>query len=90
MNKFFEYGFAGASLSGIIGGAVGTILTGIAIAAPGVNLIAAPLAVAATAAASSASATAVGTLVGGSVGGAVGAVEDAEERKKRNDKKEGE
>lgn len=90
MAKFFDYGLAGASLGGIIGGAVGTLIAGIAVATPGVNLIAAPLALAATAVTSTASATAVGSLVGGGVGGVVGAVEDAEDLESRNDDNKGE
>ena len=73
MTKRTNYIWDGAKLGGLIGGAVGTILTGVSFAIPGGReIIIARMFCSAVAAASNVttlSGTAVGTLVGAAAGG---------------------
>ena len=69
MGIIFSRASEGAILGNMIGGAIGTL----AMAIPGVNVITAPVMVAALTAASG---SAAGTLIGGAAGAVSGAIEE--------------
>ena len=76
MKKAYVRGIQGA----VFGCAIGPVLTGIALAFPGVNIVAVPI-IAATAIATF-SGSMVGTAVGATAGAIGGAIEDRKENKK--------
>lgn len=67
MSDFFQDIIDGATAGGILGGAIGTVLTGVTLVIPGVNIVAASAALAATAI-TTASGAAAGTVIGGAAG----------------------
>ena len=88
MSKTIENGISGATFGGILGGALGTLLTGVTLFIPGLNIIVAPVAIAAAATAATTvtvSGAALGTAIGGTAGVISGAVEDS----RNNDNKGG-
>lgn len=66
--SIFQRGLDGAALGATMGGALGTIFAGVTLALPGVNIVVAPLMVAAAATTVTLSGTAAGTVVGGTAG----------------------
>ena len=77
MKKAYVRGIQGA----IFGSTLGTVLAGVALALPGVNIVAAPIIAAA------AVATISGSMVGTAVGATAGAISGAAEDRKENNKK---
>ena len=75
MDKIFKRTAQGASIGGVIGTAIGTILAAGAVVTTGPVGLACVALTAGTVVASGASAAAVGTLVGGGVGAASGTAE---------------
>lgn len=89
MSKSISRGTEGAFFGNTLGFSIGTLLTGVTLALPGINIVVAPLVVAAVAGTATVSCSAVGTLIGG-VGGAIsGAAEDVKERRENSDKQKG-
>lgn len=83
MEKIFIRTTQGATLGGIIGGAVGTILAAGSVVVLGpVSIPALCLIAGASAAAGGASAGAIGTLIGGGVGAVAGTAETIHDNKK--------
>ena len=82
MKRMFERGMQGAAFGGLMGGTLATLATGAALMIPGVNLVAAPIAVAAATTAGISGVT-LGTGIGGTASAISGAIEDAQERKRK-------
>lgn len=76
MSKAISRGAEGAGLGGTLGFALGTLLSGVTLAIPGLNIVLAPVVLAATAATTTVSCSALGTAVGGVSGMLSGARED--------------
>ena len=83
MRRMFERGMQGAAFGGLMGGTLATLATGAALMIPGVNLVAAPIAVAVAATTAGVSGVTLGTGIGGTAGAISGAIEDARERKRK-------
>ncbi len=83
MSHKFNRASAGAGLGGVFGTAIDTLLNGVVIALPGVNIVLAPIVAAAKVSTVTVSGGAVGTLVGGIAGAISGAKADAKERRER-------
>lgn len=84
MSRIISHTMECASLGGILGGAVGTLLTGVVIALPGVNIVLAPVVAAAAVTTVTVSGSAAGTLIGGTAGAIGGFKEDAKERRQQH------
>jgi hypothetical protein len=83
MDKIFRRTAQGGSIGGIIGTAIGTIMSAGAVVATGpIGLVSFAL-VAGAAVVSGASASAIGTLIGSGVGAATGAAETVYDHKKK-------
>ena len=85
MGRIFERVSAGAGLGCTIGGALGTLLTGVTIALPGINIILAPVVAAATVATVAVSGAAAGTLVGATAGAISGVSQESKDRRRKCD-----
>lgn len=72
-----------ANLGCILGGAVGTLLTGAVIALPGLNIVLAPVVAAATVTTVTVSGAAAGTVVGGVAGAISGTKEESREQRRK-------
>ena len=75
LSNFFQDIIDGAGAGGMLGGPICTLFTGVALAIPGVNIVAAPV-VLATTAITTASGAAAGTVIGGTVGAIHNATKD--------------
>lgn len=81
MGRIFRRSSEYAGFGAVLGHAAGVLLDGVVLCLPGVNIVFAPVAIAATVATVTLSGTAVGTLVGAAAGAASGAAENRRERK---------
>lgn len=82
MGRIISRTYEGAATGALIGGAVGTLLTDVVIALPGIDIVLAPVVAAATVATITVSGPTAGTVIGGTACAVSGFVEDTQERKR--------